>query len=297
MQGLLNETAGLLAFVRTVQAGSFSAAAKSLGTTPSFVSKSISRLERLLGATLFRRSTRLLAMTPEGEAFYAKIAPLLHDIESAADVVRSHREPAGHLRVSMPTELGRMILEHIVEEFMPRYPAISLDIGMTDRAVDVLRENYDVVFRVGGTAQDGLMCRTLAHLDMVIVASPSFLDRHGKIDSVDRLEELPFVRYATSGRPYPVPLPDGRELRPKGRLDLDSATAIRDAAVAGVGAAYLIKPIVEADIDGGLLVELLPQMALQTVPLQALHASGRMPSFRQQLFTDFVASVMAKSGA
>jgi DNA-binding transcriptional LysR family regulator len=295
MQSLLNETAGLVAFVRTVRAGSFSAAAKSLGTTPSSVSKSVSRLEQLLGASLFRRSTRLLAMTPEGEAFYERISPLLEGIDAAADATRSHLEPAGHLRVSLPSELGRMILQRVVDEFMPRYPEISLEIGMTDRAVDLLRENYDVAFRVGGTAQSGLMCRTLAHLDMAIVASPAFLARHRKMSAPGDLRELPFVRYVIAGVPYPIPLPDGSELVPQGRLDLDSATAIRDAAVSGVGAAYLIKRIVQDDIDRSLLVEPLPGIPLGTVPLQAIHASGKMPSLRLQVFTDFIASIMAGS--
>ncbi len=292
MQGLLSETAGLVAFVRTVEAGSFSAAARSLGTTPSFVSKSVSRLERLVGASLFRRSTRLLAMTPEGEAFYDRIMPLLRDIDLAADAVQSHRQPAGHLRISLPSELGRMLLEQIAAEFLPKYPAISLDIGMTDRAVDLLRENYDVAYRIGGVAPVGLMCRTLSHLEMAIVASPHLIERHGNPDTIDELEELPFVRYATDGKPHPIVIPNGRTVLPKARLDLDSATAIRDAVVKGIGAAYLIKRIVQDDIDSGRLIELLPHIALQTIPFQALHASGRMPSFRLQLFTDFVASVM-----
>ncbi|CAN7765393.1 LysR family transcriptional regulator [Ensifer sp. Root31] len=295
MLRLLREATGLIAFVRTVQAGSFSAAARSLGATPSSISKSISRLERLLGVHLFRRSTRLLAMTQEGEAFYDKIMPLLEQIDSSAETVQSYRAPAGHLRASLPSELGRMILEPIFTEFVPMYPEISLSVGMTDRHVDLLRENYDVAFRVGQVEQTGLMCKTLSHLDMTLVASPSFLRKHGDIESLGQLKNIPFARYVADGKPYPIGFVDGGSILPSGRIDLDSATAIRDAALSGVGAAHLIKRTVQDDIDRGLLIELLPHVKLQTVPFQAVHASGRLPSFRLQLFTDFVATLMRSS--
>ncbi|MBV7518845.1 LysR family transcriptional regulator [Ensifer sp. ENS12] len=292
MLRLLTEATGLIAFVRTVQAGSFSAAARSLGATPSSISKSISRLERLLGVHLFRRSTRLLAMTPEGEAFYDKVMPLLEQIDSSAEAVQSYRAPAGQLRASLPSELGRMILEPIFTDFIPRYPEISLSIGMTDRHVDLLRENYDVAFRVGQVEQAGLMCKTLSHLDMALVASPSLLRKHGEIESIGQLKNVPFARYIADGKPYPIGFVDGSNILPSGRIDLDSATAIRDAALSGVGAAHLIRRTVQDDLDRGLLVELLPHVKLQTVPFQAVHASGRLPTFRLQLFTDFIATMM-----
>ncbi len=246
----------------------------------------------MLAVNLVHRSTRLLAVTPEGEAFYRRIMPLLRELGNAGDTVQHHGKPAGHLRVSLPSEIGRLILRQLVTDFMPKYPEISFDISTTDRAVDVVRENYDVAYRVGGVAPAGLTGRTLTHLDMTIVVSPAFVRRHGRPRTISQLEGVPFVRYAVEGRPYPIRFSDGRRVLPNGGLDLDSATAIRDAALNGAGAAYLIRRIVEDDIGCGALIELFPYVELETAPLQAFHPYGRSASFRLQLFTDFVASVV-----
>lgn len=295
MQGLLSETAGLVTFVRTVQTGSFSAAAKSLGATPSSASKRVSRLEVLLGAKLFRRSTRVLTLTPEGEAFYERVMPLLRELESSTDVVQSHGATSGHLRVSLPGEMGRLLLGPIFSHFMQAYPGISLEIGMTDRHVDILRDNYDIAFRVGHSDHNGLMSKTLSHLDMVLVAAPSLIERYGKVEETAKLRELPFARYSVQGRPYPVRFADGLEILPRGRLDLDSATAIKEAAKLGLGVAHVLKRIVQKDIDDGSLAVLLPNCELEKLPFRALHAFGRMPNLRMQLLTDFVTNFIRAS--
>ncbi|WP_367828633.1 LysR family transcriptional regulator [Shinella sp. S4-D37] len=284
-----------MTFVRVVETGSFSAAAKSLGATPSSASKSISRLENLLGAKLFRRSTRVLMLTAEGEAFYERVMPLLREIENATDVLQSHGAISGRLRISLPGEMGRLLVRSIFSGFLPSHPDISLEIGMTDSHVDILRDNYDIAFRVGHTDHNGLMSRTLAHLDMVLVAAPSLIERHGRVQTVDGLRRLPFARYSVEGRPYPIRFADGLEVHPQGRLDLDSATAIKEAARRGLGAAHLLKRIVQKDIDDGSLVVLLPDRPLEKVPFRALHASGRMPSLRMQVLTDFVAETIRAS--
>ncbi len=282
----------MVAFVRTVQTGSFSTAARSLGATPSSTSRSVSRLEVLLGAKLFRRSTRVLTLTAEGEAFYQKVMPLLLEIENATDIVQSHKKASGHLRVSLPGELGRLIVGRIFGDFMKAYPEISMEIGLTDAHVDILREKCDLAFRIGRADQNGLMSRTIAHLDMVLVASPSFLEPHGKVEDITALRALPFARYAVRGRPYPVRFKSGSEFVPSGRLDLDSAAAIKEAAKRGLGVGHLLRRVVQEDIDNGQLVELLPDHELENVPFRALHAFGRMPNYRMQLLTDFIAETM-----
>ncbi len=180
MPHLLSEAPGLAAFVRAVEAGSFSAAARDLGTTPSAVSKSVARLERHLGAKLFRRSTRVLALTPEGQAFFDRMAPLLQEIEQSADVVQPSADLRGRLRVSLPSEIARLLMDAILTRFLAQHPSLDLEIGITDRPVDLIREDYDVVFRVGHVPASDLMVRTLAQLEMVLVASPAFLDRWGR---------------------------------------------------------------------------------------------------------------------
>ncbi len=294
MKSILSEMAGMVAFVRTVETGSFSAAAKNLGLTPSATSKSVSRLELLLGAKLFRRSTRTLSLTHEGDAFYGVLMPLLREVEKSADVARPQSFASGHLRVGLPGDLGLQILKPVLNDFMSEHPAISFEISTTDRRVDILRENFDVVFRVGGEEQNTLMSRTIAHLDMVLVASPSLAERYGSIEEPERLRALPFARYVMNGEPYSIRFMDGTEMIPEGRIDLDSASAIREAAISGIGAGHLIRSLVQQDIDQGTLVELLPSMKLQTVSLRAVHVSGTMPPLRLQMLIDFVAQILRR---
>lgn len=292
MYVLLGETAGLLAFFRTVETGSFTAAARSIGTTPSSASKAVSRLEAVLGAKLFRRTTRTLTLTQEGEALFERIRPILDLIEQARDVVLLNQNTSGHLRVSLPGEFGRQLLAPIFEKFMAVHPGISLQLDMTDRHAEVVRDGYDAAYRVGHSDQNSLVSRTLAQLDMALVASPNFEAIRGKPATVETLREMPFARYSIGGRTYPVQFADGTEFIPKGRLDLDTAAAIHQAARSGIGLAYVIKLIVQEDLARGTLFEVIPSAGLKRMPFQVLHAFGRMPTHRLQVFTEFVAETV-----
>lgn len=292
MSSLLNQSASLVAFVRAVEAGSFSAAARNAGTTPSAISKGIGRLEAELGTKLFRRSTRTLSLTPDGQAFFDRIAPLLRDIDDSADAIRPSGDARGRLRVSMPSEFGRLLMKPIATEFLARHPDLELDIVLVDRHVDVIGEGYDVVFRVGETAESDLKTRTLARLEMALVASPEFLHEQGHPTTVDALRELPFVRYLLRGRSLPVIFADGTTIVPQGRMGLDTGFGLRTAALSGMGVAYLMKCTVQEDIDRGDLVQVMKKHRLPSLPLQALHAFGRLTPVRVKLFSDFIAQQM-----
>lgn len=297
MSSLLNQSAGLVAFVRVVEAGSFSAAARNAGTTPSAISKAIRRLEGELGAQLFRRSTRTLSLTPDGLAFFHRVAPLLRDIQDAADALHSGGGVRGRLRVSMPGELGRLLMEAITTKFLAAHLQLELDLALADRHVDVIAEGYDVVFRVGTTAQSELKARTLARLDMVLVASPAFLQRAGAPRSIEELRELPFVRYVFGGRTLPLVFADGSTLAPQGRIGLDTGFGLRAAALSGMGVAHLMKCTVQEDLERGDLVQLLRGQPLPSLPLRALHAFGRLTPARVRLFADFVAQELRQLSA
>lgn len=286
---LINQTPSLVAFVRTVESGSFSAAARSAGMTPSAVSKGIARLEAELGAKLFRRSTRHLSLTPEGQAFFERVAPLLRGIEDSADAVRPAGDARGVLKVSMPSEIGRLLMAPITTRFLARHEGLELDLSLSDRHVDVIREGYDLVFRVGIVQDSDLKSRTLATLDMALVASPAFLARHGQPGTLEQLRGLPFVRYLFRGRALPVGFDDGTSIQPRGRIGLDTGAGLRAAALSGMGVAHLMKCTVQDDLDRGDLVEVLPQLKLPSLPLQSMHAFGRLTPARVRLFTEFVA--------
>jgi DNA-binding transcriptional LysR family regulator len=285
--------AGLVAFVAAVETGSFSAASGRLGTTPSAISKSVARLEQRLGAKLFRRSTRSLTLTVEGTAYYERAVPLLRGLEDAEDVVRSASTARGKLRITMPSELGRLLMNALTNGFLPRHPEIRLEIGMTDRSVDLIREGYDLALRAGKLADSDLAVRTLGELPMALVASPKHLKRNGRPRSLEDLSRAMHLRYMLGGQPFPIRFMDGSVLSPEGRLDLDSGFALRVAALNGVGIAYLLRCTVEADIKSKHLEVVLSQRQLERVPLQFLHAFGRTPPLRARLFMDFVAAEIA----
>jgi DNA-binding transcriptional LysR family regulator len=292
MTMISDKMAGLTAFVATVETGSFSAASERLGTTPSAVSKSVARLEQRLGAKLIRRSTRSLTLTVEGTAYYERAVPLLRGLEDAENAVRSASTARGMLRVTMPSDLGRLLMNTLTNGFLPQHPEIRLDIGMTDRSVDLIREGYDLALRAGKLPDSDLTVRALGELPMTLVASPDHLERNGRPRSLDDLGRATHVRYMLGGRPFPIRFADGSIVAPKGHLDLDSGFALRVAALNGVGIAYLLRCTVEADIISKHLEVVLPQRQLERVPLHFLHAFGRTPPLRAQLLMDFVAAAI-----
>ncbi|MDI7861375.1 LysR family transcriptional regulator [Rhizobiaceae bacterium n13] len=289
MPNLINESPGLIAFVRTVETGSFSAAARSLKTTPSAISKSVGRLEKHIRARLFIRSTRALTLTPDGQAFFDRVAPLLKELDTSDEVIHAAAGPAGRLRVSMPSELAALLMEPLLSKFAREHPQVHLDLGLTDRYVDLIREDYDVVFRVGQTLQGDLMVRRLAELDMVLVASPAYVATFGNPASIDDLRDLPFARYSLGGRPRAVQFSNGTSISPRGRMDCDSGYGLHAAALQGMGIAHLMRCVVEKDLSSGDLVRILPNEPLPALPFNALHAFGRMVPARVKLLCDFIA--------
>jgi DNA-binding transcriptional LysR family regulator len=288
MSSLLNQSSSLIAFVRVVESGSFSLAARNSGATPSSISKSIARLEAELGTALFRRSTRNLNLTSEGQAFYDRVAPLLRAIDDSGDAVRWAGAGRGGLRISMPSELGRLLLPAIHAQFFPSHPDLDLDVTLLDHHVDLVSEGYDIVLRVGTLNDSALKVRTLAQMDMVLVASPEYLRAHGSPESVDALRIMPFVRYQFAGRTSPITFQSGESFIPRGRIGVDSGFGLRAAALRGIGVAYLMRCSVQEDIAQGSLVEVLPDIPLAGVGLHALHPYTVVTPIRVKLFADFV---------
>jgi len=290
----LDHAPGLVAFASTVEAGSFSAAARVLGTSPSAVSKGVARLEQYFGVRLFQRSTRVLSLTQEGSAYYERIAPLLRALDEASDVVKPVSGARGLLRVTAPGDLGRMFLGPVVERFLPRHPGVKLEVSLVDRQVDLIREGYDVAIRAGRIADSDLTVRRLAEMPLVLVASPGYIARRGMPDSVEALREHAHVRYMLGGKAFPIRFADGTVLHTDSVFDADNSVALRIAALGDLGVAQVLRLFVQDDIEAGRLVPLLPRRPLPHVSISALHAFGRQAPARVRLFIEFVASEIAR---
>lgn len=295
MTNLLTETANLLAFVRVVETGSFSAAARQMATTPSAISKSVARVEKVLGVRLFLRSTRALALTSDGQLFFERVAPLLKELQAAGEVVGEQNGLAGRLKISLPSEIARILMNRLLKDFAASHPQLNIVVGVTDRFVDVIREDYDVVFRVGHIAESELIARKLSEMEMVLVAAPSLLERHAEPVTTADLERLPFAKYHVPGRPYEVVFSNGDRIAPRGQIECDSGFALQAAALQGLGVAHLMNVVVEEDIKAGRLVRVLPQIKLPVLPFNALHGFRRSVPPRVRKICDFVASEVNKN--
>ena len=179
MATILEKTAGLVAFVRTIDAGSFASAARLIGASPSAVSKSVGRLEQRLGVRLLQRSTRTLSPTAEGAAYYERVAPHLRAIEEAEGIVQIPENVRGLLRATVVSTLGRPLIAAWANSFLGRYPDIKLELSVTDRRVDLIRESFDIAVRIGELQDTSLIGRSLGVLRYVLAASPRYLDRRG----------------------------------------------------------------------------------------------------------------------
>jgi DNA-binding transcriptional LysR family regulator len=288
MASILEKTTGLVAFVRTVDAGSFSAASRLIGSSQSAVSKSVGRLERRLGVRLIQRSTRTLSLTSEGTAYYERVAPLLRAMEEAEDVIQVASTAKGLLRVSAPQEFGRLLIATWAPEFLARHPGVKLELNVTDRNVDIIREGYDLAIRMGALRDTELISRKLADLHWILVASPAYLEKRGRPETIEDLRSHSCVRYLTAGRPWPFEFASGESVVPDGQFDTDDSGSIRQAALNAAGIAYQLRMTVTDYLKEGRLVEVLPHLAMPSLPAYALHAFGRQLPLRGRLFIDFL---------
>jgi DNA-binding transcriptional LysR family regulator len=295
MATILEKTTGIAAFVRTVDCKSFSGAARLLGTSPSAVSKSVARLEKRLGVRLLQRSTRHLAMTTEGAGYYERVRPLLQAIEDAADAVQRADAAHGVLRVCAGVDLGRSVVAAWARDFATHHPHMKLELSVTDRAVNLTREGYDVALRVGELADSGLMGRALGDLEMVMVASPDYLRRHGTPKAIRDLKNHLALRYLRSGRPFPFYFADETSVLLEGPLDSDDPGALRQGALSGAGIACLLRLSVEDDLTARRLVQVLPDVRLRRMPVHLIHAFDQQMPVRVRLFIDFLAARMASA--
>jgi DNA-binding transcriptional LysR family regulator len=291
---VLDQAPGLVAFASAVEAGSFSAAARTLGTSPSAVSKSVARLEQRFGVRLFQRSTRVLSLTQEGAAYYERIAPLLRALDQAGDAVRPAGIAQGVLRITAPGDLGRILLEPVIGRFLPMHPELKLEMSLADRHVDLIREGYDIAIRAGQVADSDLTARRLADLPLVLVASPGYLARRGTPDSIEALHSHAHVRYMLGGKAFPIRFADGTVLNPAGVFDTDNSVALRIAALGDLGIVQILRLFVQDDIEAGRLVPVLPSQPLPLVAISALHAFGRQAPARARLFIEFLAAELER---
>jgi DNA-binding transcriptional LysR family regulator len=297
MTAIVDTSAGLAAFVRTIETGSFSDAARLLGASPSAVSKSVARLEARLGVRLIQRSTRTLALTAEGALYFERVAPLIQALADAEQALRTPDDVSGLLRVAAPSDLGRTVFAGWAERFARAHPRLKLELGIADRQVDLIREGYDVAIRVGALLDNRLTARRLTTLQPVLVAAPAYLARRGQPAERADLAEHACLRYLTPAGPFPWTWADGSSLVPDGPFDTNDGVVLRQAALAGAGIAQLARIAVADDLAAGRLDIVLSHLPMPGLEVHALHAYGRQAPQRVRLFIAFLQQQFAADHA
>lgn len=283
-------------FARVVETGSFTRAAESLNLPKGSVTKLVQQLEARLKVRLLNRTTRQVTVTADGAAYYERTSRVLNDLEDIeASMGNAQANPSGRLRVDVGTSVARLIVIPALPAFYRRYPDIQVDLGVTDRPVDLISDNVDCVIRGGELVEQSLVARRVGNMRLVTVAAPSYLREHG---TPQHPSELEFDGHRTvnyfstrTGRPYPhVFERDGEKLELSGRyrLAVNEANAHTAAVLAGLGVSQVALFGAAPHLRSGELVQVLPEWTRPAIPLHIVYPPNRHLSAKVRAFVEWV---------
>lgn len=289
-------------FVRVVEAGGFTEAARRSGVSKSAVSKQISSLEQRLGVRLFNRTTRRVNPTEIGLAYYDRAARILAETEEADAIATALQgAPRGELRVSAPHSLGVGRLAPIVADYLHEHPEVTVHLELSDLYVELISEGFDLAIRVGELEDSSLRARKLGEATMHLLASPEYLERHGEPTTIDELAQHTLLHYSylASGRSWRLKGPGGAEklVRSGGRLTVNNGVALLAAAERGLGVTLTPDFIAEDSLAAGRVVSILPEATPEPLGVWAVTPPGRYTQPKVRSFIDFVADALRKSRA
>ena len=298
-----NRAGEMEAFMRVVQSGSFAAAARSFGLSPSAISKLVARLEGRLGTRLIVRTTRTLKLTPEGETYYDRALRVLADIDEAERMVSrgSVATPSGKLRVTASVSFGVRKIVPLIPDFLAAHPRVQIDLSLNDDIVDLVEDRSDVGIRVGPLRDSGLKARRISEARVVAVASPGYLRDHGVPETPADLAAHNCLTFNLSRSFNEWPFRDPTEGVTKsvavgGNFQTNNGETMRRMVVEGLGIARLSVFNVDRDVEEGRLVPVLERF--NPGDMQAIHAvfmgHEHLPS-RVRAFVDFVADRLPRS--
>ena len=290
---------GMRTFCAVVSAGSFIKGAESLGLSSALASKYVSQLEERLGVRLLNRTTRSMALTEAGQAYYDECSQLIDDFDMLEKVTRDRQStPMGHLRISAPVSFGQDHLTEALAAFLKHHPGISIESKLTDRFVNVVNEGYDMAIRIGKLEDSSLIARKLMPISICVFASPAYLEAHGTPSCPDDLSAHQcIVDVNHRGRNnWHFETSDGTKMiTVKGQYVTNSADSCRKMALAGIGIGRIPEFIVEDDLKAGRLVRLLPDVVHREHNLFALYPHSRHVATKVRVCVDFLARHFAQS--
>jgi len=290
------------AFARVVEAGSFTKAAETLHMSKTTVTQLVQQLEARLRVRLLNRTTRKVNVTADGAAYYERVIRLLADMDDAETSLSSASTlPRGRLRVDVPSPLARMILVPALPAFYAQYPEIQLDMGVSDRMVDLIDEKVDCVVRGGELANFSLKARRVGELPLGVYAAPSYLDRAGvplhPRDLEDTHHRIIGFRWSRTGKIFPYAMRnDDESIKIQGRyvFAVDDGNAYLAAGLAGLGTLCLPDYMSKPHLASGELVPLFESWRLEPMPLYVAFAPNQHVSAKLRVFIEWVTELMEK---
>lgn len=293
---MLEDLNELRTFRAILAGGSLSAAARELGVGLGVVSKRLMTLERRTGARLIHRTTRRLAPTAEGLALLAHVERILDEVAAAEQgLVEGRAEPHGLLRVTAPVSFGRVHVAPVVAELAERHAALSVDLRLDDRVVDLVEARIDLAVRIGAPHDSTAVARKLTDNRRILAAAPAYLDRRGRPAQPADLAGHAFLRYGEGAAPWRLEGPGGEtaEVAAPARLRADSGDVVRDWAVAGHG--IMLKSLVDAapDLADGTLERVLPGWRSEAAPVYALFPTRSQLPLKTRALLDALAARLA----
>jgi DNA-binding transcriptional LysR family regulator len=291
----MDRLTSMAAFVKAVEMGSFSAAGEVMQMSAQLIGKHVNHLEQRLGVRLLNRTTRRQSLTDFGRSFYERSKIILAEVETAENLAaETQASPSGRLRVNAPVSFGMQALAPRLPEFMQANPQVHVELTLSNRAVDLIDEGFDVVFRVGQLADSGLIARPLAPYKLILCASPLYLEGKPTINTPWDLQNHECLGFShTELRTHwTFDGPQGKVVVPVGsRLMADHGEPLLCAALAGLG--VLLQPIelVRQSILKGDLIQLLPDYPVPGRPLHVLYAPDRRLTPKLRSFLDFATEI------
>lgn len=294
----MNRLDAMQVFVRVAELASFTKAADSLGLPKASISTSVQQLESLLGTRLLHRTTRRVQLTLDGQIFYERSKDLLADMDDLEGLFQQGASNlTGRLRIDMPSSMAKNRVIPRLPEFLSQHPQLQVEISSTDRRVDLIREGFDCVVRVGKLGDSSLIARPLGALALLNCASPGYIARFGVPQTLTDLNQHQLIHYVptlgskSSGFEY-VENGEVKNLAMQGNISVNNSDAYTAACLAGFGIAQIPRVAAQDYFAQGKLVEILPAYRAEPMPVSLLYPNRRNLSRRVQVFMDWISELL-----
>lgn len=289
---MLDDLKRMVIFSHVVDSGSFSDAARRLGLAKSAVSKHVSLLEKNTGATLLNRSTRSLSLTDIGEAYYqscSQLIKILEDTRNTTDALQD--EPRGLLRISCPASFGIDHVAPLLNTFIGQYPDLKAELQLDDNVIDMTQLGIDVAIRVGWLPDSNLRARKLKDSQMLLCASPEYVERYGLPKTPEDLIDHEWIIFSALPRPNHYTLTKNKvakTIQVKGRIKTNNGHAVRKLILEGAGISTLSSFVVGESLETGQLIQLLPDYHIDDVGVYAVFHTQKMQQAKIRTFIEYL---------